>query len=524
MPPFEPSPPQIISCLISLTNGVLVIRKPICSCDSLPTNKKPSGLLADRAIWWKSVAIGRTLTAGMQECAFMGMESFLLHSDYLPISSNCRQPISNASCSVLSSLETSSGSNNLSSKPLIYDQSLHKNSSKQQKLKSLRVTSLSNECCSIEWNPNFDSAVSASDHTFEVNEKSPSILTSNEMISGYQHLRGLDRVGRINDLSATKRFRRNSTPCNSGQANGQTMVMLKGILKQRSVSESSGDETGILEANNLRGAGLAGYRDNPLSSDEFPTASSDENHELISSEQHFNFRRCISSDKLSVVETTQKDIQCNQLPVCRPRLRSVSFSQHDQRVDFSPRDTVEALHHTLCSRRKKLRRRDARHRRGSDRSSNHSDNESGKSASKLDDEINVCTRIVCESPNNTLFFSTKNEALFKGNSGNLATELCDINSTKSLHDSVFQVSSIPNITESNNDIDDESEYVHVGNPNTGLEDNDKPTTGFPVASTHTNNSLFRSGCNETNNVGDMTHYNISAVHLTSSSILELDEE
>ncbi|CAH8659744.1 unnamed protein product [Heterobilharzia americana] len=265
------------------------------------------------------------------------------------------------------------------------------------------------------------------------------------------------------------------------------MVMLKGILKQRSVSESSGDETGILEANNLRGAGLAGYRDNPLSSDEFPTASSDENHELISSEQHFNFRRCISSDKL-------------------PRLRSVSFSQHDQRVDFSPRDTVEALHHTLCSRRKKLRRRDARHRRGSDRSSNHSDNESGKSASKLDDEINVCT------------------PLFKGNSGNLATESCDINSTKSLHDSVFQVSSIPNITESNNDIDDESEYVHVGNPNTGLEDNDKPTTGFPVASTHTNNSLFRSGCNETNNVGDMTHYNISAVHLTSSSILELDEE
>lgn len=59
--------PQIISCHISPTNGVLVIRKPSCNCDNLSMNKKLfSEMLSSRAVWWTSVATGRTLTAGME--------------------------------------------------------------------------------------------------------------------------------------------------------------------------------------------------------------------------------------------------------------------------------------------------------------------------------------------------------------------------------------------------------------------------------------------------------------------------
>lgn len=101
----------------------------------------------------------------------------------------------------------------------------------------------------------------------------------------------------------------------------------------------------ILEGNILRDAGLASNREHPLTSDEFPTASSDENHDSVLSKS--DFRRCISSDKLSGTIS-----QCYpHLPICRQRVRSVSFCQRDQHVDFSPRDTVETLHHTLCNLR-----------------------------------------------------------------------------------------------------------------------------------------------------------------------------
>uniref|UniRef100_A0A183AT40 Pecanex-like protein n=1 Tax=Echinostoma caproni TaxID=27848 RepID=A0A183AT40_9TREM len=116
-----------------------------------------------------------------------------------------------------------------------------------------------------------------------------------------------------------------------------------------------------------------------FSSDEFPTASSSEADDPVPSQPTLHYppatfhelrrrqspwgngmRRCMSNEKL--VSFNSHPGEMGILTTGRQRRRSVNFSAHDQHVDYSPRDTVEALHHTLASRRKKARRRETRRR------------------------------------------------------------------------------------------------------------------------------------------------------------------
>uniref|UniRef100_A0A3Q0KI17 Protein kintoun n=1 Tax=Schistosoma mansoni TaxID=6183 RepID=A0A3Q0KI17_SCHMA len=500
-------PPQIISCHISLTNGVLVIRKPSCNCDDLSMNKKLfSEMLSSRAVWWTSVATGRTLTAGMEECSFIGMESFTPHcrqnsflsTDVNETSVNCYHD------GVFSSTQLT---NNVSS---INSQLLHKCcTSNQQCLKSVNVTSLSDKCCSIEWDPTVEFIGSNIDFNCNLMKINDSCFMSNHQSNLINQHSNKLHVTNENDNNnySVRRLRYNSTPGNPG-------LVLKSILKQRSISESSGDEMTILEGNILRDAGLASNREHPLTSDEFPTASSDENHDSVLSKS--DFRRCISSDKLSGTMS-----QCHpHLPIFRQRVRSVSFCQRDQHVDFSPRDTVETLHHALCNLRKNLRKRNARRHRASGGNSKQSDNV--KSIPKMSVDINTPVLNTHISSNDSLSSSTEVDHCGK-NFNCLVSEQDNPNSTEStstIRDSFTLHESKPNIpVHSRSDSHLENLPILDSEPN-----HSQSSCPEVISKCYEKTSEIVPKHPETTDANGITNSNFSAVHLTASPILELDEE
>ncbi|THD24530.1 Dynein assembly factor 2 axonemal [Fasciola hepatica] len=305
-------PPRVLSVAFGPTNAVVVLGKPLVRSDK--SKNKDS-------CWWTSVATGRTLIAGMQECPFEGVDGCL---------SQTRSHFGTAP----EPTDLGSKTNALASP-----------------MSQIHVCTLSTDCCEIAW--------SRSESTL-VSKTIPGPIETNKTSSV-------------------------ETSCgNLRQKNKEYGIvpppLLKGILKQRSFSESSGDEQ-FTPSGALRFAGLADTRaDMCLSSDEFPTASSDEVDEFFPSSSSAyagapstfhelrrrrcqlgeGMRRCMSNEKLVTFSSLSSEVD---LPTSgRRRRRSVNFSTHDQHVDYSPRDTVEALHHTLVSRRKKARRRETRRR------------------------------------------------------------------------------------------------------------------------------------------------------------------
>ncbi|CAH8597378.1 unnamed protein product [Schistosoma turkestanicum] len=507
-----PAPPQIISCHISPTNGVLIIRKPSCNYDDddLSMNKKfSSEMLSNRAVWWASIATGRTLTGGMQECSFIGMEAFTSyprHNNFLSTNVN---KTSNNCCQ----------HDVFPSTQLINNQSIHKNCTllNEQSLKSINVISLSNECCSIEWDPTVESVNAEIDSSCNITKTNDSCFASNHqsnLINEHP-----DKLHVINDNNRSnnnnnnkfivKRHRYNSTPGNPGQ----TGSVLKSILKQRSISESSVDETIILEGNILRDAGLAGTtRQHSLISDEFPTEYNDENHD-IEVFKSSDFQRSISSDKLLLLEGTT-----NHLPLCRQR--SVSFCQRDQHVDFSPGDTVETLHHTLHNIRRNLRRRDARRRRATNGFLKQANN-CESIPSKIDGDISSPVVSTCMSSSGSL--TDVNHC--SENPNRSVLEQNDPDSAESNHANTPHDSSTLRELEAEVPVHSRSESDLGNLPTKDPESNNSQLSSPKFISKYEEESLNISPKHtETISANRTTDHNFSAVHLTATTILELDEE
>ncbi|KAA0192136.1 hypothetical protein FBUS_11147, partial [Fasciolopsis buskii] len=299
-------PPNIMSVAFNPTNAVVVLAKPpIQSIECTVKNMSRKGT----ACWWTSVATGRTLMAGMQECPFEGVESCLSRPHSCP-------------CTLLESPESHPESNLVLPPPT-----------------QINVCTLSTDCCEITWS-RLDSAAPLKNVPLptEMNKTNGIDVSCNNL---------RPKVKELNNIAPP---------------------LLKGILKQRSYSESSGDEQ-LTPSSGLRFAGLADTRaDMCLSSDEFPNASSDDADEFFASSSAYagtpstfhelrrrrcqlvqGMRRCVSNEKL--VSFSSLPNETNLSANGRRRRRSVNFSTHDQHVDYSPRDTVEALHHTLASRR-----------------------------------------------------------------------------------------------------------------------------------------------------------------------------
>ncbi|KAG5453022.1 Protein kintoun [Clonorchis sinensis] len=292
---YKQDPPKIVSSAFSSTNAVIVLAKPPLACGDNTSLRFPNSvrhLLKNPSIWWNSVAVGRTLTAGMQEYPFVGVESCL---------SGC-----------LRSSDPSPTAGEL-------DQSAGR----------VRVHALSADCCDILWTRS---------ETFPSPESIPPpptpLFIKNELTN----------------------CRPRKDSC------GSAPVALKSILKQRSYSESSGDEQ-VSRAIGIADTGV----DNLFSSDDFPTASSGEDDVTTSAASSHSqlppvicrIRRCVSNEKLA---STSQAFQVDNSSCGRHRRRSVNFSSQDQHIAYSPRDTVVALHHTLATRRKKALKREARRR------------------------------------------------------------------------------------------------------------------------------------------------------------------
>ncbi|KAH8869165.1 Protein kintoun [Schistosoma japonicum] len=510
--------PQIISCRISPKNAVLVIRKPSCNCGDLSMNKKLfSELLANRAVWWTSVATGRTLTAGMQECSFIGMEAFASHSKRNSFISNFNETFddlhyNDISCSTGLANKESSFSNDRSvSKLSMCNKLLQENCTMyRQHLKSVSVILLSDQCCSIEWDPN---AESERNFGFNVIEPNDSDFTSNHVSNLInQHSNKMDTVNDNVDNCSVKRPRCNSTP---GGNPSQTGLVLKSILKQRSISESSGDEMVILDGNILRDAGLAGNNECYLTLDDFPNSSSDATYDIVASNS--DFRRCKSNDKLSGTcqNGALQSTQCRpHSTVCRPRIRSVSFCQQDQHVDFSPRDTVETLHNT-----KNLRKREA-HRRRASGGYSRQPNSDKKMHSKMGCDIGTPMFDTCKSLGDA---SLKESDHCNGNSNYVVSERNSDN---------FTELSTVNILPDTFNPDETEPIITLHSPESGIAN---PSSTDVSNHQHLTNPVVATKCVENIvelapkqleaiNNGSSINCDFSAVHLTASPILELDEE
>ncbi|KAK4475357.1 hypothetical protein MN116_002420 [Schistosoma mekongi] len=516
--------PQIISCRISPKNAVLVIRKPSCNCGDLNTNKKLfSELLANRAVWWTSVATGRTLSAGMQECSFIGMEAFTSRSKQNSFISNFNETFDNlhhnyVSCGTrLADKESSFDNDNSVSELSMCNKLLQENGTlSRQNLKSVNVISLSDQCCSIEWRPN---AKSERNFSFNIIKPNDPDFTSNHVSNlTNQHSNEMDTVNENIDNCSVKRPRCNSTP---GGNPSQTGLVLKSILKQRSISESSGDEMVILDGNILRDAGLAGNNECYLTLDDFPNSSSDATHDIVTSNS--DFRRCKSNDKLPRTSHNGalQSTQCHpHSTVCRPRLRSVSFCQQDQHVDFSPRDTVETLHHTLCTIRKNIRKREAYRRRAGGGYSKQP-NSDKKIHSKMDGDISTPMLDTCKSSGES---SLKEDDHCNQNSNFMVSEQNSDYFTELSPVNIHPDSIIPGETES---------IITLHSPKSGIAN--LSSTDAVSSHQHLTNPEVTTQCVENivkpapkqlkaiDNCGS-TNCDFSAVHLTASSILELDEE
>ncbi|CAH8872523.1 unnamed protein product [Trichobilharzia szidati] len=509
--PYNRFKPEVISSRFSETNGILIIRKPICNCDHLSDNQKSSQHLANQVFWWESIATGRSVTTGAMEGSFIGKEVLSSHVNY----NNATSYSTNVTCpSVLTKSEATvnNNNNNISSKPQIH--STNSGMINHQQLNSLRVTAVSNNCCSIEWNTNDKSVNCENNSNYNAIEKNNTILKDNPLSNTNQSIGSSigvnNQVNKSNGLPTTtttttsRRLRCNSTPSNSEQIDCLTAPVLKGILKHRSVSECSGDEVTILDTSDLRaGSGLAG-----------------DNQDAILSERNMCLRQSLSNDKLSVVGSDGYQ-----------RLRSVSFSKRNQHVGFSPKDTVEALHNALCNIRKKVTRQTAHHQHTIDVNSNHSDNKRRRSTKKDGELLN-------DSKNNTCKFENGSSSSSKNgldNKHSRVPEICDnTNPSEHLHDSVFHNCSTPNTPDANNNVDF-NQFGSLSKNN--LESNVVISADIPSTATTTTTpqeeEILRiiPECDETGNsssnsssIPHRTHYTSSTVPLTTFPILELDEE
>ncbi|KAF8563847.1 hypothetical protein P879_08475 [Paragonimus westermani] len=322
---YHQDPPRIVSSAFSTANAVLVLTKPLTTRSTnelpLPYSCEMRRLLNSPSVWWNSVAIGRTLTAGMQECPFVGVETCLLTHP--------------------TNMQAEGGVTVVPSGPL-------------------KIQSMSTTRCEIIWR------------------------RSGEMPTTEPPIDSTCSSAVVTDLTVDSLLgptSPSSSSCQPSVQKGRTRkelmcapLVLKSILKQRSYSESSGDEQ-VTGSCALRDAGLADTRtDHLLSSDEFPTASSDEDDEqpdlgcrsstlVTLSASDWHIRRCISNEKLHCTSENEHTYPGHSaVKGGRQRRRSVNFSSHDQQLAYSPRDTVEALHHALMNRRKKARRRETRRR------------------------------------------------------------------------------------------------------------------------------------------------------------------
>ncbi|KAF5398845.1 hypothetical protein PHET_07512 [Paragonimus heterotremus] len=321
---YHQDPPKVVSSAFSTVNAVLVLTKPLgarsANEPAVLYSSEMRRLLNNPSVWWNSVAIGRTLSAGMQECPFVGVETCLLTHP--------------------ANVQAESGATAVRSDPKIHSMSITR--------------------CEITWRRSDE--ISPTDPPKD-SSYSSAIVTD---------LATDALLGPTSPSSST---------CQSSVQKGRARkelicapLVLKSILKQRSYSESSGDEP-VASSCALRDAGLADTRtDHLLSSDEFPTASSDEDdeqsdlvyrsHALVKlSASDWHIRRCVSNEKLHSASENEHTYPGHSAGKGgRQRRRSVNFSSHDQQLAYSPRDTVEALHHALVNRRKKARRRETRRR------------------------------------------------------------------------------------------------------------------------------------------------------------------
>uniref|UniRef100_A0A0X3PQR4 Uncharacterized protein n=1 Tax=Schistocephalus solidus TaxID=70667 RepID=A0A0X3PQR4_SCHSO len=135
-------------------------------------------------------------------------------------------------------------------------------------------------------------------------------------------------------------------------------LRLKGILKQRSTSESSLDEFHYhLGTSAIGGGDLFDFA-------EFPTESSDSEQEHGSG--CMDKRRSNTGLPSSLISPLDPAVvSASWRPPSRRRLRSVNFSRKDENVAFFPHDTVETLHHLLRNKQRNARRSERRHRNNS---------------------------------------------------------------------------------------------------------------------------------------------------------------
>nr|CAH8872476.1 unnamed protein product [Trichobilharzia regenti] len=499
--PYNRFKPEVISSRFSETNGILIIRKPICNCDRLSDNQKSSEHLANQVFWWESITAGRSSTTGAMEGSFIVKEVLSPFVNYNNATSYSNSHMPNVTYpNVCTKSETTvNNNNNISSKPQSYN--TNPGMINHQQLNSLRVTSLSNDCCSIEWNTNDKS------ENNDVIENNNTILKDNPLSNINQSSSvGLNnQVNKSNGVPTTsRRLRCNSTPSNSEQIDCLTAPVLKGILKHRSISECSGDEVPILDTSNLRGgSGLAG-----------------DNQDTILSERDICLRQSLSTDKLSVVGTDGYQ-----------RLRSVSFSKRNQHVGFSPEDTVEALHNALCIIRKKVTRQTGHHQHTNDGNSNHSDNKRRRSTKKDGELLNDSKSNTCKFENGSSS-SSKNEL---DNKHSRVPEICDnTNPSEHLHDSVFHNCPTLNTPDSNNNVDF-NQFGSLSKKN--LESNvvissDISSTAAATTTTKEEEEILRiipegdeaDSSSSNSSIPHRTHYTSSTVPLTTFPILELDEE
>nr|VZI39188.1 unnamed protein product [Spirometra erinaceieuropaei] len=138
-------------------------------------------------------------------------------------------------------------------------------------------------------------------------------------------------------------------------------LRLKGILKQRSTSESS-----LEEFHHHFGTSSIGGGD-LLDSSEFPTESSgsDQEHKSCCTGR----RRSNSGLPSSLISPLDPAVASTSWrlpsPPPRRRLRSVNFSKKDENVAFFPHDTVETLHNLLRNKQRNARRSQRRRRNNS---------------------------------------------------------------------------------------------------------------------------------------------------------------
>ncbi|KAF6771405.1 hypothetical protein AHF37_09740 [Paragonimus kellicotti] len=81
---YRQDPPKVVSSAFSTTNAVIVLTKPLgtrsANEPAVPYSSEMRRLLNSPSVWWNSVAIGRTLRAGMQVVTFASYDALFLFS------------------------------------------------------------------------------------------------------------------------------------------------------------------------------------------------------------------------------------------------------------------------------------------------------------------------------------------------------------------------------------------------------------------------------------------------------------